>query len=130
MKRIIRSTFEPLPRSLPTPGLIALVAIVVLGTAFTVHRYLESSSTTERHALSNAARGSSLGIGEVRAAAGDAGASSSASCPFFGPGPESRTDTTDPAAGSNPSVPSQCSSPSVFQPGDASSTADDASAGG
>lgn len=44
MKRVFRSAIDPLPRSLSTPGLIALVAVVMLGIGVTVLRYLESSS--------------------------------------------------------------------------------------
>lgn len=43
MKQVLRSTLDPLPRSLSTPGLISLVSVVVLGTAVTVFRYMESS---------------------------------------------------------------------------------------
>lgn len=43
MNKALRSTFDPLPRSLSTRGLVSLVLVVVLGTAVTVHRYMESS---------------------------------------------------------------------------------------
>ena len=63
MKRILRSTLDPLPRSLSTPALVTLVMVVVLGTAVTVHRYIESSSSSDADQLTPARV-----IGEVRAA--------------------------------------------------------------
>lgn len=43
MKRVLRSAFEPLPRTISTPTLLALVGAVVLGMGVTVHRFLETS---------------------------------------------------------------------------------------
>lgn len=48
MKRALLSGFDPLPHALSTKGLSALVAVVVLGTGFTVQRYVESSKTTSQ----------------------------------------------------------------------------------
>lgn len=62
MKRILRSTLDPLPRSLSTPALLTLVTVVVLGTAVTVHRYIESSGGRDANDFSPARV-----IGEVRA---------------------------------------------------------------
>jgi hypothetical protein len=54
MKRVLRSAFEPLPRAISTPTLVALVGAVVLGTAVTVHRYLETSEPPPSSAPSSA----------------------------------------------------------------------------
>lgn len=46
MKRALLPSFDPLPHALSTRGLLALVAVVVMGTAVTVHRYMESSASS------------------------------------------------------------------------------------
>ncbi len=43
MKRALPNAFDPMPGPLSTRGLLWLVGVVLLGTAVTVHRYLESS---------------------------------------------------------------------------------------
>ncbi|MDZ4773128.1 MAG: hypothetical protein SGI72_08325 [Planctomycetota bacterium] len=61
MKRVFRSTLDPLPRSLSTKGLVSLVLVVVLGTAVTVHRYLESSGHPRSEVYGHGVTGPSLG---------------------------------------------------------------------
>jgi hypothetical protein len=70
MKRALLSGFDPLPHALSTKGLSALVAVVVLGTGFTVQRYVESSQSTSHR--STAARFERPG--EVLAAPSEGGA--------------------------------------------------------
>jgi hypothetical protein len=48
MKSVLRSCFDPLPRSLSTKGLVGLVAVVVLGTGVMVRSYLESAQLAAR----------------------------------------------------------------------------------
>lgn len=52
MKRVLRSAIDPLPRAVSTKCLVVLVALVVLGTAVTVHRYVESGEQVLGHASS------------------------------------------------------------------------------
>lgn len=117
MKRVLRSTFDPLPRSLPTPGLIALVALVVLGTAVTVHRYLESASPTDRRSLATPARAALSRPSEVRAAPSESG-SNPTHCPFFEACRETRTDGGATAADSGTSMSPASVAPSAFRPDD------------
>ncbi len=42
MKRVLRSCLDPLPRFLSTRGVLVVVALVVAGTAVSVHEYVES----------------------------------------------------------------------------------------
>ena len=42
MKRLVRSAFDPLPRSLSLRSLAILVTMLVAGIAISVHEYLES----------------------------------------------------------------------------------------
>jgi hypothetical protein len=114
---MLRSTFDPLPRSLSTPGLVSLVLVVVLGTAVTVHRYLESSghppaevwgqqpskeaaigSRLEGRGMSVEPRASSLGSSRVGSCSSDssAGSTASAGC----------TSTSAPATAAQPTTPS------------------------
>jgi hypothetical protein len=51
MERVVRSAFDPLPRSLSNKGLGLLVAIVLFGTGITVYRYLESSDPDDHRAV-------------------------------------------------------------------------------
>src|SRR5262245_10267735 len=51
MERVVRSPFDPLPRSLSNKGLGLLVAVVLFGTGVTVYRYLESSDPDDHHAV-------------------------------------------------------------------------------
>src|SRR4051794_14343954 len=66
MKRALLTGFDPLPHALSTKGLSALVAVVVLGTGFTVQRYVESSQAAAHHAPARFDRPS-----EVQAAPGE-----------------------------------------------------------
>ncbi|MBI5363471.1 MAG: hypothetical protein HZA53_09865 [Planctomycetes bacterium] len=58
MKRVFRSCLDPLPRFLSTRGLIAVVLIVVTGTALSVHEYLQSGREPERAWPSSTVRAS------------------------------------------------------------------------
>jgi hypothetical protein len=42
MKRVLRSCLDPLPRFLSTRGVMAVVVLVVAGTAVSVHEFVES----------------------------------------------------------------------------------------
>lgn len=68
MKRVLRSTFDPEPGPLSTTGLMWLVAVVLLGTAVTVHRYLESSGRPSLEPRVEAAEPALVPRLEVRAA--------------------------------------------------------------
>lgn len=119
MKRALLSGFDPLPHALSTKGLSALVAVVVLGTGFTVQRYVESSQSTSHH--SSSARFDRPG--EVLAAPNE-GAADSFSQPKSSTETRSRgccgwraspaTHSRVEAASSQTSLPTQ---PSMFQPG-------------
>jgi hypothetical protein len=65
MKKTLLQGFDPLPKSLSTKGLLALVGIVVLGTAITVERYVDSSKGPVQRAGSHSLFD---GPSEVRAA--------------------------------------------------------------
>lgn len=118
MKSVLRTTFDPLPRSLSTPGLIALVAVVVLGTAVTVHRYLESSSVTERRTVSGASHAATSRPSEVRAAANEESTAPKTPCPFFGSCGDTRTESSTGGTESTTSATPACAAPSIYRPED------------
>ena len=116
MKRA--SSFDPLPHVLSTKGLVALVAIVVLGTAVTVQRYLDSS----RAAAHRSGTYSALERpGEVRASAGDSAPSQTLDAgPRRDQGCKSSTgwcaERICPRVESAGARPTQITTPSIFQP--------------
>lgn len=57
MKKVLRSCFDPLPRFLSTRGLAIVVAMLVGGTAISVHEYVESTQPRPRRPLLPAASG-------------------------------------------------------------------------
>ena len=115
MKRMLRSTFDPLPRSLSTRGLVALVLVVVLGTAVTVHRYMESSDHSRSEVFGQGRSQSKGASFEVRGVSNGSRASSlgtrcrsSSACEA---GVPSGTGGTTPA----PVVEPTSASPSIFE---------------
>lgn len=138
MKRALLTGFDPLPHALSTKGLTALVAVVVLGTGFTVQRYVESSQAAAHHAAAarfdrpsevQAAPSERSSAGYVQSrpsgdARGDAfGDSSSAGSCVGSRGSCSgwrATAATCPRVEAASSQAKSPTLPSMFQPGDAS----------
>lgn len=111
MNKVLRSTFDPLPRSLSTRGLVALVLVVVLGTAVTVQRYMESSDHPRSEVFGQGPSRSTGASFEVRG--GSRASSLGTRCRS-----SSACEATAPAAtGGTTSAPAEPSSaaPSVFE---------------
>ncbi|MBL8859652.1 MAG: hypothetical protein JNL28_14185 [Planctomycetes bacterium] len=106
-----------MPRSLSTKTLVTLVTVVVLGTAVTVHRYIESSGSADAGGF-HAVRGS----GEVRAADESMRSMPAARAISLSPIQggrsycESRSTSVSGCTSTAPATPTQSPSPSSFQP--------------
>jgi len=112
MNRVLRSAIDPLPRALSTKSLLALVAVVVLGTAVTVHRYVESGDLIAPHTSATVCPCAA----EVRAAPGECErVQNSVPTVRAGTTSDARDAVSGPSAvESSPSH--TASTPSVFQP--------------
>jgi hypothetical protein len=112
MKRVLRSAIDPLPRALSTKSLVALVAVVVFGTAVTVHRYVESGELPP-------ARGTALlcpCATQVRAAPGACDRAVKSQPLLCADTTSDAPDSVSGASAAESSPSHASSTPSVFQP--------------